>query len=170
MRGSYGRFNQGVLTGEVSPIHPGVAPITTTEFDPATGGYTRAVSTIDPNVNLVLDPDTRTPRTDEYSISVDRELGSRLTVGAAYIHKDGANFIAWTDVGGQYRQELLTLPDGRTVPVFVLTSPTDSRRFLLTNPDGYSLTYHGLVMVVEKRRARGWHALGSYTFSRTYGL
>jgi hypothetical protein len=56
------------------------------------------------------------------------------------------------------------------VPVFVLTSSAASRRFLLTNPDGYSLTYNGLVMVVEKRRSRGWQALGSYTFSRTEGL
>ena len=170
LRGSYGRFNQGVLTGEISPVHPGVPPITTTAFDATTGGYTRGVSVIDPNVNLLLDPRTRTPRTDEYSISVDRELRSQVTVTAAYIHKAGANFIAWTDVGGQYRQETRTLLDGRTVPVFVLTSPPASRRFLLTNPDGYSLTYNGLALVVEKRPARGWHAMGSYTFSRTHGL
>ena len=73
-------------------------------------------------------------------------------------------------MGGQYREETRTLADGRTVPVFVLTSSTASRRFLLTNPDGYSLTYNGLVMVVEKRRSNGWQALGSYTFSRTEGL
>ena len=41
LRASYGRFNQGVLTGEISPIHPGVAPVTTTAFDPLTGGYTQ---------------------------------------------------------------------------------------------------------------------------------
>jgi hypothetical protein len=170
LRASYGRFNQGVLTGELSPIHPGVAPITVTQFDPATGGYTRPVSVTDPKVNLLLDPGSRTPRTDEYSIGVDRELGSRLAVAAAYIHKDGTNFIAWTDVGGQYRQETRTLPDGRSLPVHVLTSPTESRRFLLTNPAGYSLTYNGVVMVVEKRPSQGWHAMGSYTFSRTDGL
>ena len=54
--------------------------------------------------------------------------------------------------------------------MFVLTSPTSSRRFLLTNPDDYSLTYNGLVMVLERRRANGWQAMGSYTFSRAYGL
>jgi hypothetical protein len=32
------------------------------------------------------------------------------------------------------------------------------------------MTYNGLVMVMEKRRSNGWQALGSYTFSRTYGL
>jgi hypothetical protein len=52
----------------------------------------------------------------------------------------------------------------------VLTGLPSSRRFLLTNPDGYSLTYDGLVTVVEKRRSRGWQAFGSYTFSRAAGL
>ena len=49
------------------------------------------------------------------------------------------------------------------------TAPA-ARRFLLTNPDGYSLTYNGLVMAVEKRRSNGWQAFGSYTFSRAVGL
>ena len=169
VRGGYGRFNQGVLTGELSPIHPGVTSITTIEFDAMTGAYTRLVSVVDPKVNLLLDPRTRTPRTDEYSIGVDRELGSRLAVAAAYIHKQGANFIAWTDVGGQYRNETRTVFDNR-IPVFVLANGPSSRRFLLTNPDGYSLTYNGLVLTAEKRASKGWYALGSYTFSRTYGL
>jgi hypothetical protein len=56
------------------------------------------------------------------------------------------------------------------LPVFALVSSTRSRRFLLTNPDGYSLTYNGLVMVLEKRRSNGWQALASYTLSRAYGL
>jgi len=170
LRASYGRFNQGVLTGELSPIHPGVSSVTTTEFDPSTGGYTRPVSVVDPKVNLLLDPHTRTPRTDEYSIGIDRELPARLTVAAAYIRKTGGNFIAWTDVGGQYSEETRALPDGRTLPVFALASSTASRRFLLTNPDAYSLTYDGLVMVAEKRRSNRWQALASYTLSRTSGL
>jgi len=171
LRASYGRFNQGVLTGELGPIHPGVTPITTMAYDAATGGYTQLVSVVDPKINLLLDPQTRTPRTDEYSIGVDREVGARVALGAAYIRKTGADFIAWTDVGGQYSEQTRTLADyGRTLPVFVLTNPTASRRFLLTNPDGYSLTYNGLVMVAEKRRANGWQALASYTLSRAYGL
>ena len=62
------------------------------------------------------------------------------------------------------------MPDGTTVPVFELVNGTAARRFLLTNPDGYSLTYNGLVMAVEKRRSNGWQAFGSYTFSRAVGL
>jgi Carboxypeptidase regulatory-like domain/TonB dependent receptor-like, beta-barrel len=170
LRASYGRFNQGVLTGELGPIHPGVTAVRTTAFNAATGGYTDLVSVVDPKINLLLDPTTRTPRTDEYSIGVDRELRPQLAVAFAYIRKSGSNFIAWTDVGGQYREETRTLADGRILPVFQLASSTASRRFLLTNPDGYSLTYNGLVMVVEKRRSNGWQALASYTLSRAYGL
>jgi len=170
LRASYGRFNQGVLTGEISPIHPAVSPVTTAAFDPVTGGYTRLVSVVDPKVNLLIDPSTDTPKTDEYSVGVDRELNGRWSTAVAYIHKSGSEFIAWTDVGGQYQQETRTLPDGRSLPVFVLTSPPSSRRFLLTNPDDYSLTYNGLVIALEKRRSNSWQARASYTFSRASGL
>src|SRR5262245_46741328 len=170
LRASYGRFNQGVLTGELAPIHPGATPITTMSFDPTTGGYTTPFSVVDPRINLALDPNTRTPRTDEFSIGIDREITPRLAAAVAYIRKDGSDFIAWTDIGGQYREETRTLPDGRTLPVFVLTNGTAARRFQLTNPEGYSTTYNGLVIAVDKRRSNGWQAFGSYTFSRSYGL
>jgi hypothetical protein len=170
LRGSYGRFSQGVLTGEFSAFHPGVTPITTTAFDPVTGGYTRIVKVVDSRFNLQLDSELRAPRTDEYSVGVDREVARRLALAIAYVHKDGANFIGWTDVGGQYREEERTLLDGRSVPVFALVNSTADQRFLLTNPEGYSLTYNGLVTAVEKRRSHGWQAFGSYTFSRASGL
>jgi hypothetical protein len=170
LRGSYGRFSQGVLTGELSPIHPAATVTTTTAFDAATGGYTSLVSVVDPKRNLQLDPNTRAPRTDEYSIGVDRELGRRLAVAMAYVHKDGSRFVGWTDVGGRYREETRSLPDGSVLPVFVIANSTADRRFLLTNPDGYSLKYNGLVIAAEKRRSNGWQAFGSYTLSRASGL
>jgi hypothetical protein len=169
LRASYGRFSQGVLTGELGPFHPGVTPTVTAAFDPATGDYTRIISQVDAR-NLQLNPDMRAPRTDEYSVGLDRELARRLAVAIAYVRKSGANFIGWTDVGGRYREDSRTLPDGRSLPVSVLVNSTDDRRFLLTNPEDYSLTYDGLVMVVEKRRSHGWQASGSYTLSRASGL
>jgi hypothetical protein len=173
LRASFGRFNQGVLTGELGLFHPAVAPTITTAFDPATGGYTTPVSMVDPAVNLRIDPHTRAPHSDEYSIGVDRQIASRLTMAVAYVRKNGANFIGWTDVAGQYRADTRLLPDGRSISVLALdtaVTPTDARRFLLTNQDDYSLTYNGLVIVAEKRPSHGWQAFGSYTLSRTYGL
>src|SRR5215204_4237274 len=170
LRASYGRFHQGVLTGELAPIHPGQTPITTMAFDTATGGYTRLVSVVDPRTNLRLDPGTAAPFTDEYSVGVDRELRGGISGAIAYIRKNGENFIGWTDTGGIYREETRAMTDGRVVPVLALTNGTASRRFLLTNQDGYLLTYDGVVTAVEKRYSSGWHAFTSYTWSRTYGL
>lgn len=170
LRGSYGRFNQGVLTGELSPIHPAATPTTTMAWNAQTNDYTTLVSVVDPKRNLQLDPHTRSPGTDEYSIGVDRELGRQLSLAAAYVRKEGRDFIGWTDAGGEYREETRVLADGRTLPVHVITNGTSSRRFLLTNPAEYSMTYNGLIVAVEKRRSRGWQAFGSYTVSRVSGL
>ena len=170
LRASYGRFNQGVLTGELAPFHPGATAVTTADFDPATGGYTHVRSVVDPRTNLQFDPATRTPHTDEYSVGVDREVGRALAVALAYVRKNGRDFIGWTDVGGQYREDTAPLPDGSRVPVKVLINSPADRRFLLTNPADYELTYDGLVVAVDKRRAHGWQAFGSYTLSRASGL
>jgi hypothetical protein len=169
LRASYGRFNQGVLTGELAPFHPAATPTTTAAFDSTTGGYTTIVSVIDPKRNLQLDRATQTPRTDEYSIGVDREVGGQFAVAIAYVRKDGRNFIGWTDVGGQYVEETRSL-SGHDVPVYSLVNATADRRFLLTNPAGYSLTYNGLVIAAERRRSRWWQAFASYTLSRASGL
>jgi hypothetical protein len=170
LRGTYGRFNQGVLTGELAPFHPAATPTTRTAFDPATGGYTTVISVVDPNINLQLDPATRTPHTDEYSIGVDRELRGGFSVATAYIGKRGGDFVGWTDVGGRYHEELRHVANGTSVPVFVLDNSPADRRFLLTNPAGYSLAYNGVVLALDKRRSNGWQAFGSYTFSRASGL
>ncbi|HET7220142.1 MAG TPA: carboxypeptidase regulatory-like domain-containing protein [Vicinamibacterales bacterium] len=170
LRATYGRFNSGVFTGELSPFHPGVTPSVTHAFDTATGGYTRFVRSVDPRVNLLLDDRLRPPHTGEYAIGIDREIGRRVAAAVAYIHKDGDDFIGWTEVGGQYRQEVRTLPDGRLLPVWVLAGPTSALRYLLTNPAGYSQSYNGIVTAIEMRRSHGWQAFASYTYSRTSGL
>ena len=173
MRASYGRFSPGVLTGELEAFHPGTSPLTTRAFEAATGDYTRVVSVVDNSVNLQLDRDMRAPRTDEYSIGADREIGRRFAASIAYVHKDGAGFIGWTEAAGRYLPQTQVLQDGRMVSVFALdvnVTPPSARRFLLTNAPGYSLTYNGLVMALEKRRSNGWQAFGSYTLSKAHGM
>jgi hypothetical protein len=169
MRASYGRFNQGVLTGELDPISQGTTATTTMAYDPATGGFTHFVSVVDPRINLALDPHTRAPHTDEFSVALDREIAPRLRASAAYVGKRGSDFIAWVDRGGQYREDSRTVA-GTTIPVFVLTNATADRRFFLTNPDDQFLAYDALVLALEKRQSAIWEASASYTYSRARGL
>jgi len=169
LRASYGKFSQGVLTGELGIFHPAVSPTITKSYDPETGTYPNTVSVVDGRINLQFDPHTRAPYTNEYSVGVDREMGRRVAVTIAYVGKQGADFIGWTDVTGQYHQETRMVA-GHSVPVFVLDSSASDRRFRLANQDDYSMSYNGLAMMVEKRRSHGWQAFGSYTYSRTTGL
>ena len=167
LRASYGRFYQGVLTAEIDPFHPGAAPSTSTNL------VTGAVRVDDPRLSLRLDPKIRAPHTDEYSVGIDRAIGGQLAVAVAYVHKNGRDVIGWSDVAGRYRDETRALADGRTIPVFALDTaqtPTSSRRFLLANQPDYAQKYRGVVVAVERRRAAGWQAFGSYTLSRAYGL
>ena len=97
LRASYGRFSQGVLTGEIEPFHPGAIADYDESVRRPDRRLLRVLSIIEPNVKLALDPQTRAPRTDEYSIGVDREVGRRLAVAIAYVHKDGDHFIGWTE-------------------------------------------------------------------------
>ena len=169
LRGSYGRFYQGVFTGEYSALHPAIAPVTTRDFVPADGGYTHIRSVVDSS-NLQIDSNMRAPHTDEYSIGVDREVTRGLSMAVAYVRKQGADFIAWTDIGGRYDQLQRTLADGSTVPAFVLVTSTTDQRFFLTNPPGYFMRYNGLVAAIEKRRTHVWQAFGSYMYSKSVGL
>ncbi len=103
LRGSYGRFFQGVLTGEYSAIHPAISPVITRDYVSADGGYTRIRSVVDSS-NIQIDSHMRAPHTDEFSIGVDREVTRALSMAVAYIRKRGTDFIAWTDVGGHYNE------------------------------------------------------------------
>ena len=170
LRTTFGRFHQGILTGEPSSVHPGLTPTTTAAFDQATGQYSRIISVVNPTVNLRLDPHTRSPQTDQLGIGVERELARRLSIAASYVHKDGSDFIGWTDTGGIYEASTRTLQNGQVIPVQVITNGTAARRFLLTNPSDYFLRYNGLVLTAEKRWSDAWQALASYTLSKTEGL
>ena len=64
LRASYGRFYQGVMTGEIEPFHPGATPTTMVAFNPITGDYSGVSRIVDPKINLQFDPGTRAPRTD----------------------------------------------------------------------------------------------------------
>ena len=170
LRANYGRFNQGVLTGEFDPISPGIPATTTMAYDGTTGGYDGPVSVVDPRINHALDTKTRAPHSDEISLALDRDIASRWKVSAAYIRKRGSDFIGWTDTGGEYRAESRSLADGTVVPVLALINAVSSRRFLLTNPENLHLEYDGLVLAIQKRLSNRWQASGSYGYSRTAGL
>ena len=91
LHGNWGRYHQGVVVSESSAVHPGITPVTTAYFDPATGGYTDVFDVFDPTERLRVDSGSRSPYTDQFSIGFERELFTDMALSATYVHKDGTN-------------------------------------------------------------------------------
>jgi hypothetical protein len=170
MRWSAGRSYRDVSNGDFSNVHPGIAPSRLMRWDPATGDYTRLVSITDPRSNIRFDSDLDPSFTDAYSIGFDRELRANMAIGATYVHKRAEDFVGWQDIGGVYGTRTDVLPDGRTVTVFPLLSPTSQRLFLRTNAPGAYTRYNGLILTLDKRFSNRWRANVSYTRSETEGM
>lgn len=169
VRASWGRYRQGVFLRETAATHPGQTPTTTANFDPATGEYSDVVSVVDPTEQNGLDPQTKGPVTDQFSIGFDREVAKGVAVSATYARKNGSDFIAWKEVAGTYEPAVRVLPDGREIELQALVSPPEERFFLLTNPEELFLRYNGLTVTFEKRWSSRWQAMVSYTLSEAVG-
>ena len=66
------------------------------------------------------------PRSDTYSIGVDRQLTSQVAINVGYVRKRGDNRIGWRDIG-QYVEGTTVLPDGRSLTVFPLVNSPGRR-------------------------------------------
>ena len=126
LRANYGRFNQGVLTGELEPIHPGVHA---DDDDGVRCGHRRlhaaGLGRRSRTSTSRSIPQTRTPRTDEYSVGVERAAdGSTRGFGCLHPEERQRTSSPGPTRRGTYREETRTLPDGYSVPVFVLTNAT----------------------------------------------
>ncbi len=170
LRGNWGRYHQGVVVQESSAVHPGITPVTTALFDPATGGYTDVIDVLDPKAQLRVDPGTGSPYTDQFSIGFEREAFTDVAFSATYVRKDGHEYVGWEDIRGVYEPGTATLQNGQAVPVFSLVSAAQDRLYLLANQEELFLRYNGLLLTFEKRWADRWQALVSYSISEATGL
>ena len=170
LRGNWGRYFRGAQTSELSSNHPGFTPISVAFFDPSTGGYTDVVAVIDPIADIRIDPDTRAPRTDQFSIGVDHDLGSDMALALTYIKKDGRYFPGWQVLNAEYGRDTATLENGQTIEVFPITTDPSDRVFNLTSREDFYSDYDGVLLSFERRWSNGWQALLSYMWSESKGL
>ncbi len=170
LRASYGRFNQGVLDWRARSDLAGRY----LDKDDGVGSLDwRLYATC-----VDCGSDQKSLTRSEHAHAAHRRVLRRAR------SRDDA---ATESVGGLRRQErvgfhrldrrrrpipsgLEGAPDGRVLPVFVLTNSTADRRFVLANPENFFVHYDALVFGVEKRLSGRWQASGSYTYSRTNGL
>ena len=121
------RAYRQILLNELDLVHPGIATVHTDGLRPRDRFVLRFVSAVNSTANVGVDHDMSAPRSDTFSIGLDRQITSQVAVNVSYVRKRGNNLIGWRDIGGQYAEGTALLPDGRSLPVLRLVNPSQRR-------------------------------------------
>ena len=134
-----------------------------------------------------IDRDRKPRSDDEFIVGLDRELGASFAAGVAFTYRKGNN---WSDatyrfkgacsdtsnptkdtcplmVASDYTQNAPVTQNGYTgftyspIPALVTAGRSGN---LLTNRDGYSTSYKGLELTLNKRLTNKWMARAAFTY------
>ncbi len=123
---------------------------------PASQGFERpAAGTLTNAVLNSIDPNSRTPYTQQWNFSVQQRLPASTSVTVAYVGTKGTKLENRPDINQPVPG---TTPIAQRRPFPMFQSIFDSQ-------NGYSSIYHGLQVTGERRMGRGFNVLVAYTYS-----
>jgi hypothetical protein len=169
IKGSFGRYYRGIVTGEFDPATPSVAPeyLFSGLYDAQGNPLDRELNF--DNSNLRIDSEFENPYTDQYIVTFEHQLTDRLGLSVSGVYKKSDNLSGWRDIGGTYARVQRTA-EGKTFDLLQLTSGASSRLFQLTNPGDIDNDYKGFNLQLSKRMSNRWQATFGLTLSKTDGL
>jgi len=174
-KGHWGRYHRTITTGDFSNVvGPSIPPIYFgTSFNFATDDF-ESLDLLRDNSNLNLDNDMTSPYTDQFILSVDRELSTDLGLSLIYVNKRGRDFAAWRDLTGVYAEvpyvdSAGAEASGQTITVFKLVSDVADRSFLMTNSEQVKTDVNAFTAQVTKRMSSNWQLTSSLTYLKSEG-
>jgi len=175
LKGHWGRYHRTITTGDFSNVvGPSIPPIYFgTSFNFATDDF-ESLELLRDNSNLNLDNDMTSPYTNQFILSVDRELSTDLGLSLIYVNKRGRDFAAWRDLTGVYAEvpyvdSAGAEASGQTITVFKLVSDVADRSFLMTNSEQVKTDVNAFTAQVTKRMSSNWQLTSSLTYLKSEG-
>jgi len=176
LRAHYGRYYRGVITGEFSSTGPSVSPVFLGDYNFDTGQLEN-LELISDTSNLRVDSQYKSPYTDQFIVSLEREIVKNLGFSLHYVHKRGEKYGAWRDARGMYVSEPLVddqevggpQSSGKTLTVQRLVSDPSQSLFQLTNPAGLYSRVNAVTGQLTKRMSNRWQLTSALTLSRATG-
>jgi hypothetical protein len=169
VKGSFGRYYRGIVTGEFDNATPSIADKFTFSGTYDAQGNPLGLELVTSNDNIRIDEGFENPYTDQAIVTFEHQLSDRIGFSASGVYKHSDNQSGWRDIGGTYINVQRT-GEGKTFDLKQLTSGAASRLFLLTNPGDISNSYKGFNLQVTKRMSNRWQGNVGLTLSKTDGL
>jgi hypothetical protein len=194
IKGGYGRFNQlRELNPDVASLNQNVATTTTWDWHDNNGNklYEPGEVNLDPNgpdfrsivgaasALGVVNPNEKQPKTDEFSLTFERELIANTAVRMTGVYSRNFNVYSLTEISrdGQYTIPITNLdpgPDGklgtaddtgRSITYYDYPTNLGSAAFartMITN-DALDTNYKTFEIAATKRPSNNWQLGASYT-------
>jgi hypothetical protein len=171
LKGHYGRYYRGGATGEFANSVPSVSPTYAGTWNFQTNSFQDLTLAYD-NSNQLISPSMKAPKTDQFSLSLEREVFKNFNVAASYLYKRSRDFPGWIDTGGIYAP--VTYTDSRgagaTGQSFTVQQLVGGQRFyVLTTPPGTASDVNAFSLTVTKRMASHWQLTSSLDVVRAKG-
>lgn len=133
----------------------------------------------------IVDPDIKSPKTQEFLVGFERELFKDVRFSVTYIHKTYHNHIDNTEKLRGYKEDsgwwvpytttepgwdgVFGTSDDQQITVYGEKKGAPPSLIWYQNIPEAKRTYNGVDIVLQKRMSNGWQFLGSVTLSRLYG-
>ena len=102
IKGSWGRYYRGIVTGEFDPATPSIADKFEFSGTYDAQGNPQDLSLVTSNDNLRIDSGFENPYTDQYIVTFEHQLSDRIGFAVNGVWKKWDNQSAWRDIGGTY--------------------------------------------------------------------
>ena len=102
VKAHYGRYYKALEAAEFRPAVPSI----TTQFNFTVDAARQPRSTSCPvaAANLRIDPNFKSPYSDQYIVQFEQQLTTNLGLQVNYVHKSGGDYGGWQDIAGHTRR------------------------------------------------------------------
>ncbi len=174
LKAHVGRYHRAITTGEfANVIGPSIKPIFAGGYDTGTNTFFDLFQITD-NSNLLIDPNYKSPQTDQYIVSVERQFGRNYGLALNLVRKEGSDFGAWKDIAGVY-EDATYVDDrgadatGKSIGVFRRVSSGADSVFQITNRAEMDNEITAASLDFHKRMENHWSVNASLTFLESSG-
>jgi hypothetical protein len=179
LKGFYGQLYEGAMFQTWSRAVSGVGD--TIIYDVAPNGRLTEIDRISGASKYVVADDIKHPRTDEFNVAYEQQIGTNWRASATYVRRQSKNIINSTLIGGQWAPSPFTNPlTGQSMTIYTWANRAAiPQRFEINNIDDYTYPgagpldayrdYNAGMFVLEKRLVNRWQARLSYVYSKTEG-